>query len=90
MRPLYRTDVVSDRDGWRLSSDALPVRSGSTRDCAGDHGIGHRRQDRLDTYGHLFDGLDEGAADVLDAVFSEAAVPDVCHSDDLGVVELSG
>jgi integrase len=44
----------------------------------------------MDTYGHLFDGLDEGAADVLDAVFSEAAVPDVCHSDDLGVVELTG
>jgi integrase len=44
----------------------------------------------MDTYGHLFDGLDEGAGDALDAVFSEAAVPDVCHSDNIGVIELSG
>jgi hypothetical protein len=44
----------------------------------------------MDTYGHLFDGLDEGAANVLDTVLSEAAVPDLCHSNDLGAVSLSG
>ena len=44
----------------------------------------------MDTNGHLFDGLDEGAADVLDEVLSEVAVPNVCHSDESEVVELSG
>jgi integrase len=44
----------------------------------------------MDIYGHLFDGLDEAAADVLDAVFSEAAVPDVCHSEDDTVVDMLG
>lgn len=44
----------------------------------------------MDTYGHLFDGLDEGAADVLDSVFWEAVVPDVCHPASSGIAHLSG
>jgi integrase len=53
--------------------------------------LGHSRIGvTMDTYGHLFDGLDEGAAEVLDEVFLDATVPDVCHSDESEVVELSG
>ncbi len=33
----------------------------------------------LDTYGHLFDGLDEAAADRLDAVFLAASASDSCQ-----------
>jgi integrase len=42
----------------------------------------------MDIYGHLFDGLDEAAADVLDVVFAEAAVPDTCQTDDISVSAL--
>jgi integrase len=42
----------------------------------------------MDIYGHLFDGLDEGAADVLDTVFAEAAVPDTCQTDNISVAAL--
>jgi len=43
----------------------------------------------MDAYGHLVDGLDEGAADDLDEVFTEATVPDVCQSDATEVIGLS-
>jgi len=42
----------------------------------------------MDIYGHLFDGLDEGAADVLDTVLAEAAVPDTYQTDNISVAAL--
>ena len=43
----------------------------------------------LDTYGHLFDGLDEAAADRLDELWRAARVDAMWMRSDSGVIELS-
>ena len=43
----------------------------------------------LDTYGHLFDGLDEAAADRLEATFAAADVHTMCTREDAPVISLS-
>jgi integrase len=43
----------------------------------------------LDTYGHLLEGLDEAAADRLEATFATADVHAVCTREDSGVIALS-
>ena len=42
----------------------------------------------LDTYGHLFEGLDEAAADRLEATFASADVHAVCTRDDSEVIAM--
>ncbi len=53
--------------------------------------LGHSKPNvTMNVYGHLIDGIDEQAADALDAVFQQAAVPYSCHPDTGDVVELPG
>jgi integrase len=44
----------------------------------------------LDTYGHLFEGLDEAAADRLDQVWSAAGVDAMWTRSERGVIEFPG
>ena len=43
----------------------------------------------LDTYGHLFEGLDEAAADRLEATYAASDVHAMCTREDSGVVALA-
>jgi hypothetical protein len=43
----------------------------------------------LDTYGHLFEGLDEAAADRLEATYAVSDVHAMCTREDSGVVALA-
>ena len=43
----------------------------------------------LDTYGHLFEGLDEAAADRLEATYAASDVHAMCAREDPGVTTLA-